>query len=242
MFKATIKSNKTQVQATFYVSEGTVKHTLMGKFTAFDLGILQIKTNQLNSSETEQFQEEWHNYKQQKNSKKKNEKVQHMEYRKIAAHLTSKSACKQLEQELETKSATQKEKIDHIIKHFDAVYEGICKHRYREIKLHIDQTVNPVIQPQRRIPFARKQQLEELLIELEEADVIERVDGPTNWVSNIVITPKSDPSKIRMNVDMTAVNNAFKRTRHVIPTVEELRYQMNGSAVLSKLDMNHGYN
>ena len=42
MFKATIKSNKTQVQATFYVSEGTVKHNLLGKFTAFDLGILQI--------------------------------------------------------------------------------------------------------------------------------------------------------------------------------------------------------
>ena len=71
MFKATIKSNKTQVQATFYVSEGTVKHNSMGKFTAFNLGILQIKTKQLHSSETEQFQEEWHNYKQQKNSKKK---------------------------------------------------------------------------------------------------------------------------------------------------------------------------
>ena len=45
-----------------------------------------------------------------------------------------------------------------------------------------------------------------------------------------------------MNVDMTAVNKAIKCTRHVIPTVEELRYQMNGSAFVSKLDMNHGYN
>ena len=40
----------------------------MGKFTAFDLGILQIRINQLHSSETDQFQEEWHNYKQQKNN------------------------------------------------------------------------------------------------------------------------------------------------------------------------------
>ena len=31
MFKATIKSNKTQVQAIFYVSEGIVKHNLTGK-------------------------------------------------------------------------------------------------------------------------------------------------------------------------------------------------------------------
>ena len=138
MFKATITSNKTQVQATFYVSEGTVKYNLMGKFTAFDLGILQIKTNQLHSSETNQFQEERHNYKQQKNSEKNNEKVQHMEYRNVAVHQTPKSACKHLEQELEAKSATQKEKIDHIIKYFDVVFEGIGKHRYRQVKLHID--------------------------------------------------------------------------------------------------------
>ena len=61
-------------------------------------------------------------------------------------------------------------------------------------------------------------------------------------MSNIVITPKSDPSKIRMNVDMTAVNKAIKSTRHVIPTVEVLRYQMNCSPFFSKLDINHGYN
>ena len=185
MSRATIKSNKAQVQATFYVNEGTVNHNLMGKYTAFDLVILQIKTNQLHSSETNQFQEEWYNYKQQKNR----EKLQHMEYRKIVAHLPPKSACKQLEQELEAKSATQKEKIDHIIKHFDLVFERIGKHSYRQIKLHTDETVNPVIQPQRKMPFARREQLEELLIELEEADVIKRVEGSTNWVSNIVITP-----------------------------------------------------
>ena len=80
------------------------------------------------------------------------------------------------------------------------------------------------------------------MIELEEADIIERVEGQTNWVSNIVIRPKSDPSKIRMNVDMTAVNKGIKRTRHVILIVEELRYQMNGSTFFSKLDMKHGYN
>ena len=53
-------------------------------------------------------------------------------------------------------------------------------------------------------------------------------------MSNIVIAPKSDPSKICMNVDMTAVNKAIKHRRHVNPTVEKLRYQMNGSAFFSK--------
>ena len=45
-----------------------------------------------------------------------------------------------------------------------------------------------------------------------------------------------------MNIDMTTANKAIRRTRHVIPTIEELRYKMNGAAHFSKLDMNHGYN
>jgi len=45
-----------------------------------------------------------------------------------------------------------------------------------------------------------------LLQELEEAEIIENMEGPTDWVSNIVITPKADPTKIRMNVDMTTAN------------------------------------
>ena len=49
------------------------------------------------------------------------------------AHLTPKSAYKQVEQELEAKSAAQKEKSDHIIEHFDLVFEGIGKHCYRQI-------------------------------------------------------------------------------------------------------------
>ena len=44
-----------------------------------------------------------------------------------------------------------------------------------------------------------------------------------------------------MNVDMTAVNKAIKCTRHVIRTVEELRYQMIDSAFFFKLDINCGH-
>ena len=100
----------------------------------------------------------------------------------------------------------------------------------------------PVIQPQRKIQFAKRDKLDTLLNELEHSDIIVEVDGPTDWLSNIVITPKADLNEIQMNIDMTTANRAIKRTRHVIPTLEELRYKLSGATKFTHLDMNHGYN
>ena len=104
----------------------------------------------------------------------------------------------------------------------------------------VDENVKPRIQAQRRIPFAKREALEEKLTELEEEDIIEEVTGPTERISNLVLTPKTD-SKMRMNIDMTTANDAIKRTRHVIPTIEELKYKLNGAKLFSKLDMRQGY-
>jgi len=71
----------------------------------------------------------------------------------------------------------------------------------------VDENVKPRIQAQRRIPFAKREALEEILTELEEEDIIEEVTGPTERISNLVLTPKTD-SKMRMNIDMTTANEA----------------------------------
>ena len=225
-FQAEISAvNKPTVKATFYVSDGTATYSLLGKYTAFDMGILSINVNKLQTAESRQIDE-----------------VEHLDFRDMAKKMTAKAACQALEEQFHQKYPVHKEKTAAIVSHYHDVFEGIGKHKYRQVRLHINKDVPPVVQAQRRIPFAHREKLETLLEELEEADVIERVEGPTDWVSNIVITPKTDPSKIRMNVDMTTANHAIKRTRHVIPTLEELRYKLNGAGHFSKLDMNHGYN
>ena len=40
---------------------------------------------------------------------------------------------------------------------------------------------------------------------------------------------------------MTTANSAIERTRHVIQTLKELQYQLNGATHFIKLDMKHGY-
>ena len=112
----------------------------------------------------------------------------------------------------------------------------------REIKFHIDESVVPVAQSPRRIPFHLRDQVAEELERLEKLDVIEKVEGPTPWVSNLVVAPKpNNPKDIRLCVDMRKANQAIKRERHVTPTIDDIILELNGSTVFSKVDLNKGF-
>ena len=165
-----------------------------------------------------------------------------MSYAEMSQHLTplAESACT-LESMPRSDSLGENETMKCLQQKFSGVFTGIGKHRYRQVKLSVDDSVKPVVQAVRRIPFAKRGKLEKVLQELEEGDVIEQVDGPTDWISNLVLTPKANPDEIRMNIDMTTVNKAIRRTRHVIPTVEELKYRLNGMRHFTKIDLKHGY-
>ena len=71
--------------------------------------------------------------------------------------------------------------------------------------------------------------------------MIEKVTKPTDWVSPIVIQTKRDSEEIRLCVDMRQANRAIKRTRYVIPTIDEIRHKLNGAKWFSKVDLRNGY-
>ena len=71
-------------------------------------------------------------------------------------------------------------------------------------------------------------------------DIVERVTGPTSWVSPVVIVSKAS-GDIRLCVDMRKANAAIIRERIPIPTVDEVFENLNGSAVFSKLDLRLGF-
>ena len=106
-------------------------------------------------------------------------------------------------------------------------------------KLHVNDSVKPLAQKYRRLPFHICDQVEAELKNLEELDIIERAEGPTPWVSPIVVAPKK--SGIRICVDMRAANQAIERERNPVSTVEDLIVDLNGATVFSKIDLNQGY-
>ena len=130
---------------------------------------------------------------------------------------------------------------EELIKANSDLFTGLGKLKDCTVKLHIDDTVKPVAQTQRRIPFHIRKALEAQLNADEELGVIEKPIGPTPWVSPVVCVPKRN-GKIRVCVDMRAPNKAIQRERHSTPTVTELMNELNGATVFSKLDLNQGYN
>ena len=80
-----------------------------------------------------------------------------------------------------------------------------------------------------------RQQLEEQLKRDEDLGVVEQIEGPTPWVSPIVVAPKpKSPGQVHVCVDMRQANQlAIKRERHVTPTIKEIIGDLNGAKVFT---------
>lgn len=124
---------------------------------------------------------------------------------------------------------------------YKELFSGVGLLKGYELKLNIDDSVKPVAQPVRRIPFAVREKVERKLDELLESGIIEEVpEGPTGWVSPLVVVPKPD-GDVRICVDMRRANQAIIRERQPIPTVEEVLQDLNGSRVFSRMDLKWGF-
>ena len=129
---------------------------------------------------------------------------------------------------------------EQLCRQYSGIFNGIGRLKGVEVKLHIHQSVPPVAQRARRIPFHMRKKVARELDQLEQQGIIEKVDGPTPWVSPLVITPKKS-GDVRICVDMRMANRAINRERHPTPTIDDLIHTLNGATVFSKLDLRAGY-
>ena len=81
-------------------------------------------------------------------------------------------------------SSTKDNKLDAILNKHANVFNGLGKLKGDKIKLNIDKDHAPKAQPQRRIPFHIRADIQRALEELEQQDIIERVpeNQPTPWI------------------------------------------------------------
>ena len=118
----------------------------------------------------------------------------------------------------------------------DLFREKIGKLRNYEVELHRKPNAKFVAQPCRRIPYSQRGKVEKNLLEQEELDIIERVEGPTPCVSPIVVVPK-ESGDIRIYVDKKQANTVIERSRHAIPAIDDVLSELSGSTVFTKLDL-----
>lgn len=123
---------------------------------------------------------------------------------------------------------------------YPTMFVGVGKLNDYKLKLHVDSKVTPVAQKPRRVPFALREKVTAKVEDLIVKDILDLVNGPTSWVSPVVIAPKAS-GDIRLWVDMKKANAAIIRERIPIPTVDEVLENLDGSAVFSKLDLCLGF-
>ena len=132
---------------------------------------------------------------------------------------------------------------DKLILDFKNVFTNkIGRLKGHKVKLHIDTSIKPVIQPYRRPPYHLAQATEKAIDELIANGILETPPGPVKWLSQLVIVPKEKkPGEVRITVDSRVANKAILRTKFVTPTTEEIMYDLKGATVFSQLDFNKAF-
>jgi len=108
------------------------------------------------------------------------------------------------------------------------------------ISLRIDTTVEPVVQKPRHTPYHLREKIEAKLAKLVKDGVIRKAKGPIFWVSSIVpiLKPNGD---VRITTDSRAANAAIQRTRHPMPTPDDISMAVTGATLFSKLDIKESF-
>ena len=109
-----------------------------------------------------------------------------------------------------------------------------------EYHIELDDKVEPVVHPPRRVPKSLLERLKLKLQEVEERDIIQKVDIPTPWVNSLVIVEKRDGS-LRLCLDPRDSKKAIPREHHRIPTAEDMASRLTGKKVYSIVDEKDGF-
>ena len=96
-----------------------------------------------------------------------------------------------------------------LLNEFQDVLEGLgCVEGVYNIKLKANS--HPTIQPQQNVPLRLMDKLKGTLNDLEQKDIIAKVEEPVTWVSNLVIVEKANKT-MRLCLDPPDLNEAIEK-------------------------------
>lgn len=152
--------------------------------------------------------------------------------------LISMTTCEQLKLIKICATVEPEPEAETIINKYSDVFVGIGE-LDGDISLEIDPNVKPVIQVARRVPVKLKQDLREIIDDLEKQNLIAKVNVHTDWVSNVLLVKRE--GKLRVCLDPVDLNKALKRVNYQMPTVEEIMPELSKAKVFTTLDARRGF-
>ncbi|GJR07621.1 putative reverse transcriptase domain-containing protein [Tanacetum coccineum] len=150
------------------------------------------------------------------------------------AQVTSKKA--------EDKSKEKRLKNVSIIREFPEVFlddlPGLPPARQVEFQINLVPGAVPVAQTPYRLGPTEMQELSTQLQELSDKGFIRPSSSP--WGAPVLFVKKKDGS-FRMYIDYRELNKLTVKNRYLIPRIDDLFDQLQGSIVYSKIDLRSGY-
>ena len=109
-----------------------------------------------------------------------------------------------------------------------------------EVHLEADSKVPPVRLPLRKLPVPIKERVGSELRRLESEGIIERVTGPTSWLSALLVVNKPN-GDIRICVDPKPLNKALQRDHFCMPTIDDVLPMLSNAKIFSTVDASNAF-
>ena len=125
---------------------------------------------------------------------------------------------------------------------FPNLFEGVGTIQGAEVKLDVDTSVPPVVQPPRKIPQAMIDPLRKEIDQMLELKVIRKLDinEATDWCHNLVLGRKPN-GKLRVCLDPCTINKALRFNVHNAHTFQDIVSSIGNITKVSKIDANSGF-
>ena len=130
----------------------------------------------------------------------------------------------------------------HIMELYPDLFEGVGTIKDAIVKLNIDQSVTPIVQPPRKIPQAMVAPLKDEIERMIKLGVIRKLDinEATDWCHNLVLVRKPN-GKLRVCLDSHTINRALRFNVHNARTFQDVTSSIRKVTKVSKIDANSDF-
>ena len=130
----------------------------------------------------------------------------------------------------------------HVMELYPDLFEGVGTMTGAEVKLDVDLSIPPVIQPPHKIPQAMIEPLKREINRMLEFKVIQKLDinEATDWCHNLVLVRKPN-GKLRVCLDPHTIYRTLQFNVHNAHTFQDIVSNLGTISKVSKIDTNSGF-